>query len=173
MSSEVKTVCFLGAESTGKSTLSRLLAEHFQEPCVEEYGRTLWVERGGSLDFEDYLHIAETHIDMEKAGVADASRFVFVDTTPLTTLFYSFEHMGRVDDRLRELSNRTYDITFLCYPDFPMVQDGWRGEESFRQMQHEWYIRELAARDIEYVSLTGSLEARVTTVIATLENSEA
>ncbi|MEM1035605.1 MAG: ATP-binding protein [Pseudomonadota bacterium] len=168
MSVGVKRVCFVGAESSGKSTLSRLFAEHFDEPYVEEYGRTLWVERGGKLDFEDYLHIAETHIEMEATAKGGANRFIFVDTTPLTTLFYSKEHTGLVDPKLIELSNRQYDVTFLCHPDFPMVQDGWRGEESFRQAQHEWYLRELAARQMDYVSLTGTFEEKVVNVKMTL-----
>ncbi|MEM7492197.1 MAG: ATP-binding protein [Pseudomonadota bacterium] len=164
MTERIQRICFVGAESTGKSTLSRLMANTFQEPFVEEYGRTLWVERGGKLDFEDYLHIAERHIEMEEESVSQAKRFVFVDTTPLTTLFYSYEHMGRIDPQLVELSNRPYDLTFLCHPDFPMVQDGWRGEESFRQGQHEWYLRELAVRDMSFQSLTGTLEEKVATV---------
>ena len=157
----VNSVCFVGAESTGKSTLSERLAADMKTPRVEEYGRTLWVERGGELDFEDYLHIAETHIEMEEAAKRKANRFIFVDTTPLTTLFYSKEHTGRVDPKLIELSNRRYDVTFLCHPDFPMVQDGWRGEESFRQAQHEWYLKELAALQIDFVSLLGTLEEKI------------
>lgn len=165
---EILSVCFVGAESTGKSTLSQRLADDLNTARVEEYGRTLWVERGGKLDFDDYLHIAETHIAMEETARQQANKFVFVDTTPLTTLFYSDEHTGRIDPKLRELSNRAYDVTFLCVPDFPMVQDGWRGEESFRQAQHEWYLRELKARGVNYFPLTGSFEEKVAKVKAVL-----
>ncbi|WOR16101.1 nicotinamide riboside transporter PnuC [Hyphomonas sp. FCG-A18] len=168
----IKTVCFVGAESTGKSTLSIRLAEDLSTVSVEEYGRTLWVERNGKLDFEDYLHIAKTHIAMEEQAKEEATAFVFVDTTPLTTLFYSEEHVGRIDPQLKALSNRTYDFTFLCHPDFPMVQDGWRGEESFRQAQHEWYIRELKARGVPYISLTGTLEEKVAKVKAVLADAD-
>ena len=157
----ILTVCFVGAESSGKSTLAMRLAAELGTVSVEEYGRTLWVERGGELNFEDYLQIAETHIVMEEAAKLKADRFVFVDTTPLTTLFYSDEHMGKIDPKLQALSNRAYDFTFLCVPDFPMVQDGWRGDESFRQGQHDWYVRELEARGVDYISLTGTLEEKV------------
>ncbi|MEM8617415.1 MAG: nicotinamide riboside transporter PnuC [Pseudomonadota bacterium] len=165
---DVLMVCFIGAESSGKSTLSERLARELSTLSVEEYGRTLWVERGGKLDFEDYLHIAETHIAMEEAAREAANRFVFVDTTPLTTLFYSKEHKGRIDPKLESLANRKYDVVFLCHPDFPMVQDGWRGEESFRQAQHQWYLRELDARGMAYISLTGTLEEKVAKVKSVL-----
>lgn len=164
----VQSVCFVGAESTGKSTLSQRLADDLQTRRVEEYGRTLWVRRNGKLDFEDYLHIAKTHIAMEEAAKRDANKFIFVDTTPLTTLFYSEEHTGKIDPKLQDLSNREYDFTFLCVPDFPMVQDGWRGEEGFRQAQHDWYLRELKARGIDYIPLTGSFEEKVAKVNAVL-----
>jgi nicotinamide mononucleotide transporter len=168
---EVKTICFVGAESSGKSTLALRLAVDLETVSVEEYGRTLWVARGGKLDFEDYLHIAETHIKMEDAAKKIANRFVFVDTTPLTTLFYSDEHMGKIDPKVLDLSNRSYDYTFLCHPDFPMVQDGWRGDESFRQAQHEWYVRELEARGVNYISLTGTFEDKVALIKKTISES--
>lgn len=39
---QTQEVSFVGAESTGKSTLSFMLAKQFNEPLVSEYGRTLW-----------------------------------------------------------------------------------------------------------------------------------
>ncbi len=48
----VQTVCFLGGESTGKSTLSEKAAKLFNTNWVKEYGRTLWEEKGGNLEFD-------------------------------------------------------------------------------------------------------------------------
>jgi len=160
----VKTICLLGAESVGKSTLAQTLAEHFQTRCVDEFGRELWEERGGELSFDDYLLIAETHLANEEEAALEAAQYLFVDTSPLTTVFYAMNQFGRVDPRLMELANRTYDFTFLCAPDFPMVQDGTRNTETFRQSQHEWYVKELERRRVSYRLLTGSLNHRISII---------
>lgn len=160
----VDTVCFIGAESTGKSTLSKYLAEIYNDEYVEEYGRTLWTEKDGKLVFDDYLLIAKTHIKMEEEARRRADRVVFIDTSPLTTLFYALEYVGSADPALYKLACRSYDHVFLCHPDFPMVQDGWREDEDFRRAQHEWYIKALAARDIAYTDLRGSFDAKVQTI---------
>ena len=90
-----------------------------------------------------------------------ANRFLFCDTSPLTTLFYSNHLFGKGEQALERLAERCYDLTFLCAPDFPFVQDGTRQPESFRIRQHEWYLNELAERGIAYRLITGSPEARI------------
>lgn len=164
----VETVCLLGAESTGKSTLSVALARHFDSVFVEEYGRTLWEEKMGLLEFEDLLAIALKHIALEEEGRLRAHRFLFVDTSPLTTLFYSQATFGRADPALEELAGRAYDHVFLCMPDFPLVQDGTRAGEEFRTAQHEWYLAELSRRAIRYTPLAGSLSSRLAAVLAAI-----
>lgn len=160
----VETVCFLGAESTGKSTISAALARASGTTFVEEYGRTLWEEKGGQLEFEDLLAIARTHLAHEDEQRLRAHRFLFVDTSPLTTLFYCLAQFGRADARLEELARHAYDQVFLCMPNFPLVQDGTRSGEDFRGAQHAWYLAELARRGMAYTTLEGTLETRVATV---------
>lgn len=160
-SSFVKRVCLIGAESTGKSTLAQLLAERLNTVHIEEFGRTLWEEKGGKLELDDMLQIALTHIRSEEVAAAKANRFLIVDTTPLTTLLYSQHLFAVAEDQLKVLATRKYDLTFLCFPDFPMVQDGTRRNESFRQLQHRQYLEQLEKRDIDYISLQGPLDVRL------------
>lgn len=157
----VNRVCFLGGESTGKSSLTGTSARQFETDFVSEYGRTLWEERNGKLCFEDLLKIAKIHVKQEESAALRSNRFLFVDTTPLTTLFYSLYLFGKADPELKWLSNRKYDYTFLCAPDFPFVQDGTRAGEELRTMQHEWYLRQLKQRNVEYVLLQGDFAERI------------
>lgn len=157
----VERICFLGGESSGKSTLTARLAEEFKTHYVKEYGRTLSEEKDNQLVFEDLLRIAKTHIADEEKLAETADRYLFIDTTPLTTLLYSEYLFGKVDPELLWLSHRTYDRTFLCVPDFDFVQDGTREGRGFRERQHDWYLQKLAEREISYILLTGSLEERI------------
>ena len=151
----VERVCFLGGESTGKSTLAAELAKMMGTVAVAEYGRELWEAQNGILAYTDLLRIAEEQVRREIVAARKANRFVFCDTSPLTTLFYSIEMFGRADPRLHDLAQRRYDHVFLCAPDFPLVQDGTRRDEAFRRRQHEWYKQELVDREIKHTLLGG------------------
>ena len=160
----VERICFLGAESTGKTSTCAALADAHDTVWVHEYGRELWEDKGGALDFEDYRAIVDTQIAREEAALQRAKRYVFCDTSPLTTLFYLLEQFGRSDPAVERAADRPYHRTFLCAPDFPMVQDGWRQDEAFRTRQHRWYLEQLAHRGITFEVLAGSLAARVAQV---------
>jgi len=156
----VKRVALLGGESSGKTALAARLADELQTEWVPEYGRELWEARGGALRYEDLSHIAREQIRREELALERARGFLFCDTSPLTTLFYSLELFGRATAELELAAQRTYAMVVLCAPDFPFVQDGTRRDESFRQRQHVWYETELADRGVAYVTARGSLAER-------------
>lgn len=157
----VERICFLGGESSGKSTLTERLAKEFSTEFVVEYGRTLSEEKDNNLIYEDLLKIAKTHIAQEESAAEFADRYLFIDTTPLTTLFYSQHLFGKADPELLWLSHRRYDRTFLLAPDFEFVQDGTREGGNLRERQHEWYLQKLAEREVSYNLIEGDLETRV------------
>jgi len=156
----VESVCLLGGESSGKTTLAEALARDWGTRWVPEFGRDLWVAKGGQLDYEDLLVIGREQVAREEAARLHASRFLFCDTSPLTTLFYSQEMFGKAEPELEALARRRYDHVVLCAPDFPFTQDGTRREPEFREKQHAWYLRELQERQIPFVVATGSLLQR-------------
>lgn len=160
----VERICFLGAESTGKTSICAALADAHDTVWVHEFGRELWEDKNGALEFEDYRTIVDTQIAREEAALQRAKRYVFCDTSPLTTLFYLLEQFGRSDPAVEQAADRPYHRTFLCAPDFPLVQDGWRQDEAFRSRQHQWYLEQLAERGISFDVLTGGLTARVAQV---------
>ena len=116
----VERVCFLGGESSGKSTLTAALSRHFDTAHVEEYGRELWEQRGGHLVFDDLLDIARCQVGREEAALRRAHRFVFCDTSPLTTLFYSQEMFGRSAPELEHLAERRYRLAGVVRAGLPV-----------------------------------------------------
>ncbi|HTE56865.1 MAG TPA: AAA family ATPase [Kofleriaceae bacterium] len=164
----VRRVAIVGGESSGKSTLAEALAARFETAWVPEYGRELWTERGGHLEPADLLHIAEEQVAREEAALRAAHRFLFCDTTPLTTRFYAGVLFGAVDPGLVELARRRYDLTVLCVPDFPFVQDGTRQDAGFRARQHAYYLEALVGEPL--VEATGEPGARVDAVARALRD---
>ncbi|MBN1352828.1 AAA family ATPase [candidate division KSB1 bacterium] len=165
----VRRVCLLGGESSGKSVLSEILARYFDTAFVPEFGRELWEKKNGVLHFEDLSFIAKRQIELEESAILLAKRFLFCDTSPLTTLFYCLHMFGKAEPLLMEMAKRSYDLVVLCAPDFPFVQDGTRQDEHFRMKQHEWYLQELKKLDIDFLLATGSIESRIKKISEVLE----
>ena len=163
----VRKVLFLGAESTGKTTIVKALGDDRGLNTALEFGRYLYDKRHGKLQYEDMAYIGKCQIEIEKYRSQGLSlnEYLYCDTSPLTTAFYSREMFNRVSRDLFNLVADTEDSyykIFLCSPDFPMVQDGTRKDEAFRQRGHAYYMRELEGFD--YTVLRGSLEERIATV---------
>lgn len=164
----VKKICLLGGESSGKTTLAQALAARLDTVWVAEYGRELWLEKEGLLEFEDMYKIASTQLAHEQMRILHANTWLVCDTSPLTTLFYSFDLFGTADSRLKELAQTTYRKIFVCAPDFPFVQDGTRRDETFRLRQHAWYIEHLTRSDSKFFVLNGTIENRIQQVVDSL-----
>jgi NadR type nicotinamide-nucleotide adenylyltransferase len=165
----VGRVCLLGGESSGKSTLAASLADHLGTRHVPEYGRELWEQRRGDLRFEDMRTIAAVQVAREEEAAGKAYRYLFCDTSPLTTLLYTRHLFHRNDPEVEKLAERPYHLTVLCEPDFGFVQDGTRSDPSFRDYQHEWYVDELTRRGTAWVKVGGSVPERVAAVASHLE----
>jgi NadR type nicotinamide-nucleotide adenylyltransferase len=157
----ITRVCVLGGESSGKTTLAAALAAHFQTAWVAEYGRELWESQDGVLAYDDLLKIGREQLRREAAAAGQARRWLFCDTSPMTTYFYCVEMFGRAEQELAQLAEHRYDLVVLCAPDFPFIQDGTRRDEDFRARQHAWYRAELARRGIAFVDVYGTVAERV------------
>ncbi len=157
----VRRVAVLGGESSGKTTLAAALAARLNTRWAPEYGRELWEAKDGRLDFDDMPHIAQIQVAREEKLAQEADRWLICDTTPLTTYFYSREMFGSAAPTLRRLSERPYDLTLLCAPDFGFVQDGTRRGADFRAVQDAWYRAELGKRKIPFHPLEGPPERRL------------
>jgi nicotinamide riboside kinase len=136
--STVERVVFVGAESTGKSTLSEYLARAYDTVAVPEIGRFIWDEKEGRLGPADYVDIAIKHRAAEDEAMAQARRWLFVDTNALTTLLLGieFRQVGesppadllRCADECRE----RYAHTFVCADDIPYEEQDVRENEAAR-----------------------------------------
>lgn len=164
----VRRICLLGGESTGKTTLCEALARDLGTVFVPEYGREVWTEKAGKLDFEDMERIGRVQVTWEDEATRQANRYVLCDTSPLTTLFFSRLLFSRVSPALERLAERDYDLTVLCAPDFDFVQDGIRHGGAFRHEQHAWYLRELTERGIPFLLVDGSIDERLAQIRAAL-----
>jgi NadR type nicotinamide-nucleotide adenylyltransferase len=162
-------VAVLGAPATGKTTLCEALARECGTAWMPEYGREYWeshqVDR--RLTPAQLLEIAVGHLEREERRLADANRYLFTDTTALTTrLFARYYHGSALPalDALADAAAARYQLTFVCDDDIP-YDDTWdRSGAANRATMQRWTLDDLAARAIPFVLLRGTLDARVRTV---------
>lgn len=169
----VRTVVLLGAESTGKSTLARHLAEASGTVFVHEHGRDYHAARGGVLDLDDYVTIAREHLAIEDRQLMEARDVLFIDTNALTTLFYSYYYNGsarRVLHAMAEACLDRYDYTFVCDTDIPFEQDGWRDTAELREKSQRAILMQLDAYRVAYDTVSGPLEMRTRKVMRALSD---
>lgn len=166
-------VVFVGAESTGKSTLVAHLAREFDTAFVPEIGRYVWEEKKGKLDVGDYLDIAVMQRQAEVEALERARRYLFVDTSALTTLLlgYCFGHIERAPAELLQYADdcrERYAHHFVCADDIPYEQDGARENQAWRTRIQALVLDDLKARDIPYTMVRGSVEERAAQVRSVL-----
>lgn len=169
----VQKVVFLGAESTGKSTLTARMALEYQTSFVAEFGREIWEAKNGQLGLEDYVFIAKRHLELEDTALLEANQYLFVDTNAITTMFlgYAYEGCGLPElTELARVAENRYHHVFLCSDDIPFSQDGWRDDSIWRSRAQGMVRYDLAVREIPYIELFGDLETRVAEVKTVLES---
>lgn len=161
----IRKVVFLGAPSTGKTTLAAALADRMRTAWMPEYGREYWERHqvNRRLTLEQLEELAEGHLAREEKMLLEADGVLFIDTNAVTTYIFSLVYHGCATPRLTQLaleSASRYDLTFVCDTDIP-YDDTWdRSGDADRQFAQKRILADLHTRKQPYVLLRGSVEER-------------
>lgn len=120
----MKTVCFHGVESTGKSVLAARLSAELGCPWVLEYGREYCEAHGTDLTMADLLAIAEGQALRVEAARASAPDLLILDTDQRMTAAWARMLFGEVPPAL--MAYPKADLYLHFAPDVPWVDDGTR-----------------------------------------------
>ena len=158
MHGDVKRICLLGAESTGKTTLARSLALEYVDAWNPEFGRP-YTEIGRDPEAPwtsvEFTHIARIQCWYEDCLAATATRILFCDTDAFTTSLFHEVYLGRPTRAFDDLVARTYDLYLVCGLDVPWANDGIREFEEQRHWMHERYVERAQASGSPWVLLEG------------------
>jgi NadR type nicotinamide-nucleotide adenylyltransferase len=162
----VKRIAVFGPESTGKTTLARQLAEHFDEPWAPEFVRGFWDARGGNITEADLDAIARGQLAGEDAAAKGAKRLVFCDTELLTCVLWDdLLFPGACPPWVRAEADRRargYALYLFCDIDLPFSPDPQRcfPDQAGRMMGRRLWREALAARGLPLVEIRGEGERR-------------
>lgn len=169
----ITNIVFLGAPSTGKSTITEACARHFNTVCMPEYGREYWEQHNVDrrLTAEQLVDLARGHIEREDRKLMEASRYLFTDTNAITTFMFSHYYHGHALPGLADLARlaeNRYQLVFLCDTDIP-YDDTWdRSGDANRKAFQQQIRADLEKRNIPFKLLSGTVDERVRTVEAEL-----
>ena len=173
-------VVFTGSHSTGKTSLIKLLASLLDtkfavDYClVNEVARTI-LRRGYKLHKEStistYLALINEHVEQE---IASINRTCLIDRFLVDYYAYAVVNDNCPNELLQLFRNshtlvsRTigYDYVFYCPIEFDLVLDGERWNNVDYQKEVDVVIKKtLDEWNVEYVTLTGSLDKRINTIL--------
>ena len=168
----VKRVCVFGPESTGKSTLARDLARHFDTVYAWEYARPLLDPQGGKCFADDIPRIVRGQVATEEALASQANRVLICDTDVLTTTVWSDVLFGDTPQWVRELAERrTYDLYLVTDVDVPWVDDNQRffSDPKTRRELFERFVGALRSRRRPFQVIRGDWATRFETARLAVE----
>ncbi len=160
----MKRIVIIGPESTGKTTLTKMLSEHFNAEHTEEYGRTYTNITGTkNLTVEDFEKIAkgqfkDNFLDSKK----DDTKLLFCDTEAITTKIFGEMYIDLdINDTIELIIFRQrFDLWLLLDVDVPWVNDGTRDFPDKRKWHIDRIKEELESKGIKYVLISGDYKQR-------------
>jgi nicotinamide riboside kinase len=195
MAAEPARIVLVGAESTGKTTLARELAEHYRARggpwadtrWVPEYGREyteLLLRRQGAVAAEgeaasaewtaaDFVAIALEQQRREDAAAASSvSPVLFCDTDAFATQVWERRYLGPGSTAAYDAAPVLPHRALYLLADargVPFEQDGIRDGENLREAMQGWFVEALEARGERWVLVTGDRSARLAHSIALVD----
>ena len=170
----VKVVLF-GPESSGKTTLSRQLARHYNTVWAPEFAREYlqkkWNNERKTCEAEDLIPIAIGQMKLENKLATKADKILICDTDLLETKVYSEEfYGGYVDEALDKAANENhYDLYLLTYIDTPWEADDLRDRSEQRLEMFTAFESALKRHKRPYKLLKGDKQTRLQTAVKLID----
>lgn len=162
-------IVLLGTESTGKTTLAKLLANHFNGSLVAETAREI-IENSNDFSINDLYKVIEEHtLQIEKAMIGKSPLIVIDTNIHITQSYciYFFNESLIVSDRVKNIHKP--NLYLYLKNDAPYIQDGTRLNEAERNNLDLSHRSILADNHIDFVEISGNWEQRFLSARAVIE----
>ncbi len=170
MNREIKKIAIVGPESTGKSTVTKDLAKHYQTLWVPEYARYYCAALTEPCNLQDEVNMFHGQLALEDSILAIADKpLIFCDTTFLTVKIWSDEVFGQTPAIVLDaLPVYHYDFYLLMDIDLPWQEDPLRDFPHKRAHFLNTWHQELKVLNAQY-QVIGGIKERTSNAIAAVE----
>ncbi|MFD1811811.1 AAA family ATPase [Rhodococcus gannanensis] len=185
-------IVVVGAESTGTTTVSRAVAEHYRArggvwtrtQWVPEYGRQATVDKlddaqrsnpDVTMDDlvwtgDDFARIAAEQSRLEDDAARRGSPVLICDTDAFATTVWERRYLGECGGHAVAPDRRALYL-LTDHVGVPFVQDGIRDGEHIRADMTGWFEDALTDAGRSWVLLPGSLEERVELAVRVIDQA--
>jgi len=168
-----KRIVLLGAESTGKSTLTKQLAQHYNTLFVEEFARTYVENINRPYTYNDIEIIAKKQIEMEADVISKVEMLYFLDTDLIITKIWFTEVYKKCPEWIAQKIIETHtDLYLLCQNDIEWKPDAVRengGKQ--RDFLYKLYKKELTDNSFNFRIVSGKNNLRLENAIKHIEHT--
>ncbi len=176
LNSDIIKVVINGPESTGKTTLTKQLAEYFNTEYVPEFARDYlqekWDLKKEICSKEDLLVIVKEQLNLENELSSKANKVLLLDTNIITTVNWSITHFDGFCDPwiIRQTEFLEYDHYLITNIDFPWVKDDLRDRPNERENMLSSLINQHDIRGLKYSIISGVKDVRKSQSIDIIKN---
>ena len=161
----MKRVVLIGSESTGKTTLARRLAEHYDVEWVPEFVRDYADRKEEPLVFEDHAPIARGQMSLEDEYRARAAQvnapLLLLDTDLLSTAVYCAHYYARCPVWITDAASaRRPDLYLLLDIDIPWTADPLRDRGHMREKVQSLFREAVEQSGVPFVLISGDENLR-------------
>jgi NadR type nicotinamide-nucleotide adenylyltransferase len=172
----MKKIVVIGPESTGKSTLCKQLAAHYNTTRCQEYAREYLLKHGNKYNYDDLLTIARGQVALDdkitKSAIRNLQSEIFIDTDMYVMkvwceFVYGKCHRYIID----QIAKRKYDLYLLCNTDLPWVKDELREYPDLhtRQKLYHIYKEIMINQPVPWIEISGNNEERLQKAITAVD----
>ncbi|RZK11296.1 MAG: DUF4301 family protein [Flavobacterium sp.] len=174
---DIIKIAMFGPESTGKTTLAKQLAEHFQTVWTPEFAREYLQKKWDSSQqicvLEDMLPIALGQIKLENESLQKANKYLFCDTNLMVTKVFSEMYYNFCDPILNDAaSENKYDLFFLTDVDVPWTKDDLRDKPFNRETTLNVFKEALISNQKPFIVVSGTSDERFNKALKILSDLE-
>ncbi len=186
----LKKVVIIGPESTGKSTLCKQLAQHYETLWVPEFAREYLEKNGIDYSYEDLLSIAKGQIELEekitreiqnqkseirnqKSENSIQASLLFIDTDMYVMKVWCEYAFNKCHNWiLNQIAVRKYDLYLLCNIDLPWIKDNLREYPDFdtRAKLYSYYKDIMINQAVPWIDINGDYQHRFEKAIHAIDS---
>lgn len=169
----MKRIVIIGPESTGKSTLCRQLAAHYQTAWCPEFAREYLLEKGLPYTYKDLNNIACGQIKLEQTKAPEAKNNVyFIDTDMYVMKVWYEVAFGACPTWILKTIAKTHcDLYLLCNIDLPWIKDELREypDLAVRQKLAKMYRDIMINSGVPWAEISGANGQRLQMAINSID----
>ena len=168
----IKKFVFVGPESTGKTTLCKILSEKYKTVWVQEYCRVAAEEKTKNIKEEkpknitdeinfnftldDFINMAHRQNQEEYDYSKKVNKVLICDNDTFALTIWCERYLNKYYTEIYDIyKNANYlhndkKIYILTKPNVEFVQDGFRDGEHIREWMYLRFIEELKLKKMKY-----------------------